>query len=456
MIELHRTAQSPNLNELAVRVIGLGNAGVSLTDRLLLDLGSTVEFVAINTDAKSLTSSVCDNKLIVGQRTTRGLGAGGDPELAAVALDESRDDLRAAVTDTAAVLLLGGLGGGTASGLLPGMARLARESGAFAVAVVTLPFSFEGKRRQAQAETALQELQGAADLVIAFENNRMSELTQPNGPLNETFAESERLLASAVRALIEIIRGKGPMQITLGDLCGYLKGGNPLCLFGLGEATGGNRAHEAVARALRSPLLDRGRNLERCAALLLHAAGPADLSYAEVQAAAAEVAKLTEAHTRIALGISTAAPAGSPLRISLLGIEALTLPTPVPAPPPVVSRPAPIPVPALSREPEPELPEPAQEVESYPTPIEESAEAGDTPAAVTDRDQSELFRVTETPQSPRPLPLSTTRKSAPKIKQETLQFEPVARGRFEKSEPTIIEGEDLDVPTYLRLKIRLK
>ena len=256
MIELNRQTPANPAGELSLRAIGIGNAGVSLVDRLLLELGNAVEYVAINTDAQSLTASVCANKLIVGQRSTRGLGAGGDPELAAEAAAESMDDLVSTVSDCPAILLLGGLGGGTASGLMPATVRLAKERSAFVIAVVTLPFAFEGKRRQAQAETALRDLQAAADLVIAFENDRMSELAQPSGPLNETFAESERLLASAVRALIEIVRGRGPMQITLGDLCGYLKGGNPLCLFGIGEATGGNRAHEAVARALRSPLLD--------------------------------------------------------------------------------------------------------------------------------------------------------------------------------------------------------
>lgn len=466
MIELQRHSTPPAGPEMPIRAIGLGNAGVSLIDRLVLDLGNLIEFVAINTDVQSLTASVCENKLLVGQKSTRGLGAGGDPELAAAAAAESQAELLAAVEGCPVIFLLGGLGGGTASGLMPDCARLAREKGAFVVSVVTLPFSFEGKRRQHQAEATLQALQSDADLVIAFENDRMSELTQPTGPLQETFAESERLLATAVRSLISIIRGRGPMQITLGDLCGYLKGGNPLCLFGLGEATGPNRAHDALARALRSPLLDRGKNLERCMSLLLHASGPADLSYAEVQIAAAEVAKLTEDHTRIALGISTTAPAGSPLRISLLGIEPSShaaAPTPVPVPRPFVpTKPAPASVPIPVRpapvvEPEPELtPVEAEFPEEPNDQLEPAAADHLEPNDEEDKDQSELFAVPEAPQTARPMPASPTRKPPTKIKQETLQFEPVARGRFEKSEPTIIEGEDLDVPAYLRLKIRLK
>lgn len=460
MIELQRHSPPPAGPEMPIRAIGLGNAGVSLIDRLVLDLGNLIEFVAINTDVQSLTASVCENKLLVGQKSTRGLGAGGDPELAAAAAAESQSELLAAVEGCPVIFLLGGLGGGTASGLMPDCARLAREKGAFVVSVVTLPFSFEGKRRQHQADATMQALQSGADLVIAFENDRMSELTQPNGPLQETFAESERLLASAVRSLISIIRGRGPMQITLGDLCGYLKGGNPLCLFGLGEATGPNRAHDALTRALRSPLLNRGKNLERCMSLLLHASGPADLSYAEVQIAAAEVAKLTEDHTRIALGISTTAPAGSPLRISLLGIEpASQTAAPAPVPRPFVpAKPVPPPVrPTPTVETEPELPPVEPEFSEESNESIEAAEAGHLePNNEEDKDQSELFAVPETPQTARPLPPSPTRKPPTKIKQETLQFESVARGRFEKSEPTIIEGEDLDVPAYLRLKIRLK
>lgn len=434
-------SQSP-----VVRLVGLGNAGVNLIDRVTMSGVPGLQTVAINSDQQSLSSSVSPSKVPLGPLTTRGLGAGGDPEIGLDSAKESQSEIEEALAGSDLVFLCAGLGGGTASGASGMVAELAKQTGSLLIAIVTSPFGFEGRRRAAQAAAALQEIRAHADAVIHFENDRMAELSAPRSGVEETFAACDELLGGCVSAITRLLSARGPLGVGLPDLLSVLNGGDGACLFGTGVATGDNRAHEALERALKSPLLDRGRLLDEAGSILIHLSGPPSLSFAEVGAIMQEVARQASEDSMLHLGVSTVPEPSAPVVLTILAKSGAAPATPVVRPRearPVAAELKPKSVPV---EQSPELPPKPQESSGPEVPLAPALE----PAA---------FRPPPTPppRAPAPPPQKPAppqKQAPPKVKQETLQFEPVARGRFEKIEPTIVEGEDLDVPTFLRLNVK--
>jgi len=427
-------SQSP-----VVRLIGLGNAGVNLADRISMNQGLDLETVVINSDQQSLSSSVSGIKVSLGPLTTRGLGAGGDPEIGLDAARESQADIEAVVAGADIIFLCAGLGGGTASGAAGMVAEASKKAGALLVAIVTSPFGFEGRRRAAQAVAALQEIAAHADAVVHFENDRMAELSAPRSGVAETFAACDDLLGGCIEAITRLISAPGPLGVGLPDLLSVLDGGDGLCLFGTGTAAGDNRAHEALEDAMASPLLDRGRLLAGASSVLVHISGPPSLSFAEVGAVMQEVARGAAGESLLQLGISTVPAKDAPLIVSIIAKCGAAKSSPAPA----VQQPAPKPQP-----PKPKAVAVREELEEKPLLAPEAPE--EDPVAAAPR-QPAPERLAPPVARPRPQQSDAKAAASPKIKQETLQFEPVARGRFEKIEPTIVEGEDLDVPTFLRL-----
>ena len=394
-------------NEAVIRLIGIGNAGVNITDRLAVRAALPIHAIALNSDQQSLTASVAPQKLVLGPMTTHGLGAGGDPERALDAAKESLGELREAISGADVVIICAGLGGGTGSAVAPLLAKMAKENGSLVAAVVTSPFQFEGRRRAQQAKESLDELARHADALLHFENDRMAELVEPRADVSETFAACDGLLFHAIGGVVRILGKPGPLPIAVNDLLSVLRAGNGICLFGCGEAEGGNRAHEALEQSLRSPLLDRGRLLQEAGKILVHISGPASLTFAEVAAIMREISKNTAPTAHLCLGVGTATDDSKPLVVTIIGRTGI------------------------------------EERQSLRTPAVEIKTPVPPPAPAVPAPREELSLSSE------PAPAK-----AQKVKQDFLPLEPIARGRFEKSEPTIVEGEDLDVPTFLRLKIK--
>lgn len=443
-------ASSEQTGALTIRVIGVGNAGVHLGDRLTMAGVPDIDIIVMNTDAQSLASSITDSKISLGQKITRGLGTGGDPEVGYEAAQESLDEIRSACEGANLIFLCTGLGGGTGSGIIPVVAETAREAGATVISLVTSPFAFEGRRRHAQAAEALTALSQHSHAVLHFGNDQMSELASPRAGVEETFATSDTILLSSITSLVQILRGGQPMAVGLSDLMAVLGGGAPASLFGRGESTSENRAHEALERALRGPLLDRGRLLSESHSLLIHISGPASLSFSEVAAIMREIERHTAEDVRQFLGVTTVADPSAPLAVTLFGNYSGEAPAMPSVPRPVrVAEPVPRShVAPASRVPAPEPVAPVAEVADEPSPLFPEPEP-EKPAVAA--------RAPREPKAaPAAKPAATPPATPPKVKQETLQFESVARGRFEKSEPTIVEGEDLDVPTFLRMRGRVK
>lgn len=489
MIQLNRNYNLPERadEDIPIKVVGVGGAGCNVLDRIVLDGLDKADLIAINTDVQALASSVAARKVQLGRTVTRGLGAGGDPEVGYNAAFESADEMRQALTDARMIFVCTGLGGGTGSGAAPAVAQVAREGGSLVIAFATLPFAFEGKRRLAQAHEALAKLRESCDAVICFENDRMGDMVAPKAGIHQAFAVADVTISQSVRSIISLIQRPGLIRIGFDDLLSALRSPSGRCLFGFGESDSDNRAHDALTQALKNPLMDRGRMLADASHVLVQVSGGPGMTLTEVEILMQELGKHIHDHTQIIFGTAVDSRMGNRLSVTLISSlassEEETIapvkpasvskakpaarpepePEPVaPPPPPIWEQPAEILPPTVAEEPEPVFETLAVEPELV---------QADEPAAF----EPEPAPVAEVPEEPfieepppqlrvilpkkKPVPFKEPKplvEKKPLAKQEVMQFEPVTRGRFEKSEPTIVEGQDLDVPTFLRKNVRVK
>ena len=464
MIQLSKNYSLPDrlADFIPVKVVSVGGAGISALDRIVLDGLEKASVVAINTDVQSLTSSVAAHKVQLGRTVTRGLGSGGDPELGYDAAAESADEIREALADARMIFVCAGLGGGTGSGAAPYVAQLAREAGALVIAFVTVPFTFEGKRRNAQAREALGRLNEVAHAVICFENDRMGDLVTPQAGIHQAFAMADTTISQSVRSIVNLIQRPGLIRIGFDDLLAALRTRNGRCVFGFGESDSDNRAHDALTQALKNPLMDRGRMLADATHVLVQVAGGPGMTLAEVEVLMQELGRHVDEQTQILFGAVVDARLGDRLSVTIISSLA--------AVDDFISQQTSS---ALSNDsvhqPEREHYEPAPQTNGEPEPVATEPVAAGGSISFEEPVPAEAISAAEfAPSEPEPVVVPAKKKptvqqeeklppekSAP-AKQEVLQFEPVTRGRFEKSEPTIVEGEDLDVPTYLRKNIKVK
>jgi cell division protein FtsZ len=467
MIQLSKNYSLPEREEeiVPIKVVGVGGAGSNALDRILLDGLERADLIAVNTDVQSLASSVAAHKVQLGRSVTRGLGAGGDPELGYQSAVESADEIRQALVDARMIFICVGLGGGTGSGAAPFVAQLGREAGSLVIAFATLPFSFEGKRRGAQAQEAFARLNEIAHAVICFENDRMGDMVAPKAGIHQAFAIADITISQSVRSIVNLIQRPGLIRIGFDDLLAALRSRDGRCLFGFGESDSDNRVHDALAQALKNPLLDRGRALANAAHVLVQIAGGPGMTLSEVEILMHELGRHVNDQTQILFGTAVDGRMGNRLSVTIISSlagDSDSIQQTKPAQssvsmPPVWEQPA----------------EPSPKIEIMPEPVVTGTHskpahliAFEQPAPADVEPPPPVPVAKKTASAPRlivpkkkPLPIEEAKPAAEKpvqAKQEVLQFEPVTRGRFEKSEPTIVEGQDLDVPTFLRKNIRVK
>ncbi|NWK55002.1 hypothetical protein HW115_05240 [Verrucomicrobiaceae bacterium N1E253] len=282
MISYQRDPQQ-TIPESSVKIVGLGGAGANMLDRAALDGLSGAEMLCINTDMRTLGSSVASEKIQIGRNLTMGLGAGGDPELGLKAAQECEQEIRDAFRDRKMIFLCVGLGGGTGSGAAPLICRLAREEGAFVVVFATVPFGFEGSRRRNQADTTLNELAVLANALVTFDNDRMGELVVAKKGIHEAFAAADRMISESVQAVTRLVMRPGLVNVGLDDLMAALRTNRSRCLFGSGLAKGEDRPQRALENTLASPLLDQGSLLKDATTVLVHICGGESLTLYEVE-----------------------------------------------------------------------------------------------------------------------------------------------------------------------------
>ncbi|MBV8211838.1 MAG: cell division FtsZ family protein [Verrucomicrobia bacterium] len=440
-----------------VRVIGVGGAGSNILDRAMLDGIDRVELATANTDVQSLTGSVTNQKIQLGRNLTRGLGSGGDPELGLAAAEESRDEIQAAIAGYDIIFVCAGLGGGTGSGAAPFIAKLAKDAGALVLALVTMPFTFEGRRRCAQAAASLQLIREHADAVICFENDRMAELTLPRMGIHEAFAAADVTISQSIRAVANLLLQPGLIRLGFDDICAVIREGDARALFGFGDAEGENRAHDALVKALRNPLMNRGEMLASAVNVIVQIRGAANVTLGEIGNVMEELNRHISDRTQLMMGIAIDSSMGSRLSVSIIsslggnpersvkaGYLALQEPEQF-EPAPTATMVVPEPEIRLIDEPS------ANGQKAVASPILVEALRSKEPLNLeSGEDAGSKKEVVQAGKS--------ASKAPPKkieAKQEVLQFDAVSRGRFEKSEPTIIDGQDLDVPAFLRRRVNV-
>src|SRR6266496_67426 len=466
MIQLSKNYSLPEREEefIPIKVVSIGGAGLNALDRIVLDGLERADVVAMNTDVQSLASSVVAHKVQLGRAVTRGLGAGGDPELGYESAVESTDEIWEALAEARMVFMCVGLGGGTGSGAAPYAAQLAREAGALVVAFATLPFSFEGKRRGAQAREALARLNEIANAVICFENDQMGDIIAPKAGIHQAFAMADITISQSVRSIVNLIQRPGLIRIGFDDLLAALRSPNGRCLFGFGESDSDNRAHDALAQALKNPLMDRGRMLADAASVLVQVAGGPGMTLSEVEILMQDLGRHVNDQTQILFGTAVDGRMGNRVSVTiissftadgdLIGQQTQSAQNAIPTIPPIWEQPQETPA-NVDIEPESTSVEAPAPVDFVPSEQPASAEIASQPSASPIKKVEPHRSVPQKKSVPPKEEQPSAEKNAP-AKQEVLQFEPVTRGRFEKSEPTIVEGEDLDVPTYLRKNIKVK
>jgi cell division protein FtsZ len=305
-----------NLNYLAViKVVGIGGGGVNAVDRMI-ELGLRgVEFIAINTDAQALLMSDADVKLDVGRELTRGLGAGADPEVGRRAAEDHAEEIEEALAGADMVFVTAGEGGGTGTGGAPVVARIAKSIGALTIGVVTKPFSFEGKRRQAQAEAGVVQLKNEVDTLIVVPNDRLLEISDRGISMLEAFTTADQVLLAGVQGITDLITTPGLINLDFADVKSVMQGAGS-ALMGIGASRGADRAIKAAELAVASPLLEA--SIDGAHGVLLSIQGGSNLGIFEINDAAKLVQEAVHPEANIIFGAVIDDALGDEVRVTVI------------------------------------------------------------------------------------------------------------------------------------------
>jgi cell division protein FtsZ len=307
---------TPPHNYLAViKVVGIGGGGVNAVNRMIEHGLKGVEFIAINTDAQALLMSDADVKLDVGRDSTRGLGAGADPEVGRKAAEDAKDEIEELLRGADMVFVTAGEGGGTGTGGAPVVANIARKLGALTVGVVTRPFSFEGKRRSNQAETGIAGLRESCDTLIVIPNDRLLQMGDAAVSLMDAFRSADEVLLNGVQGITDLITTPGLINVDFADVKGIMSGAGT-ALMGIGAARGDGRALKAAEVAINSPLLEA--SMEGAQGVLMSIAGGSDLGLFEINEAASLVQDAAHADANIIFGTVIDDSLGDEVRVTVI------------------------------------------------------------------------------------------------------------------------------------------
>jgi cell division protein FtsZ len=307
---------TPPHNYLAViKVVGIGGGGVNAVNRMIEQGLKGVEFIAINTDAQALLMSDADVKLDVGRDSTRGLGAGADPEVGRRAAEDAKDEIEELLRGADMVFVTAGEGGGTGTGGAPVVASIARKLGALTVGVVTRPFSFEGKRRGNQAEAGISTLRESCDTLIVIPNDRLLQMGDAAVSLMDAFRSADEVLLNGVQGITDLITTPGLINVDFADVKGIMSGAGT-ALMGIGSARGDGRALKAAEIAINSPLLEA--SMEGAQGVLMSIAGGSDLGLFEINEAASLVQDAAHQDANIIFGTVIDDSLGDEVRVTVI------------------------------------------------------------------------------------------------------------------------------------------
>lgn len=301
--------------EAQIKVIGVGGGGGNAVNRMIAEKVQGVDFIVANTDLQALNNSAASTKIRLGPKLTKGLGAGSNPEVGAKAAQESEEQIKKALEGADMVFITAGMGGGTGTGAAPVVAKLAKDSGALTVGVVTRPFSFEGPRRARYATEGLEKLKSNVDTLIIVANNRLLEMIDKKTPMMEAFKEADNVLRQGVQGISDLIVTPGYINLDFADIK-TLMSNQGSALMGVGASTGENRATEATKKAISSPLLEV--SIDGAQHVLMDITGGKDLSMFEAQEASDVIKQAAGTNVDISFGMSLNESLGDEVRVTVI------------------------------------------------------------------------------------------------------------------------------------------
>jgi len=307
--------RSDSENFALIRVIGIGGGGSNAVNRMIRAEMMGVEFIACNTDAQALLQSDAPHKIRIGDKLTRGLGAGGDAAIGQRAAEEDADKIAEALAGSDMVFITAGMGGGTGSGAAPVIAEIAKEAGALTIGVVTKPFGFEGQRRKLIAEKASEDLKAKVDTLITIPNDRLRDVVQKNTSILDAFRVVDDVLRQGVQGISDIITVPGLINLDFADVRTVMRDAGS-ALMGIGRASGDNRAVEAARQAIASPLLEV--NINGAQGILFNITGSSNLTLFEVTEAAEEIRAAADPEANIIFGTSFNERLGEEVQITVI------------------------------------------------------------------------------------------------------------------------------------------
>ena len=313
-----------------IKVIGIGGGGSNAVNRMIESGLEGVEFIAVNTDSQALLMSKSPKRMQIGEKLTRGLGAGARPEIGERAAQESRNDILEALRGSDMVFITAGMGGGTGTGAAPVVAECAREVNALTVAVVTRPFSFEGPKRRKNADMGIEKLRRNVDAIITIPNDRLLQVVDKKTPLNKAFSIADDILRQGVKGISDLIAVPGIINLDFADVQSIMSDAGS-ALMGVGEASGDNAAVEAVKKAIASPLLETG--IDSARGILLNFMGAQDnLPMMEINEASTTIQEAAHPDANIIWGVSTDETLGDTIIVTIIATRFGEEETAAPAP----------------------------------------------------------------------------------------------------------------------------
>ncbi len=304
-----------NVNPAQIKVVGVGGGGNNAVNRMIEAQVKCVEFIAVNTDKQDLTLSAASQKIQIGEKITKGLGAGAVPEIGKKAAEESRDEIAQAIKGADMVFVTAGMGGGTGTGAAPIVAEVAKEMGVLTVGIVTKPFWFEGKTRQQNSDEGIKNLMGAVDTLVVIPNDKLLEVAENRTPLMESFRMADDILRQGVQGISDLISRPGLISLDFADIKTIMKD-TGFAHMGIGRASGETRAEEAAKKAIHSPLLET--TIEGAKGVILNVTGGSDLGILEVKTAAELVEEAADKDANIIIGAIIDENMGDEIQITVI------------------------------------------------------------------------------------------------------------------------------------------
>ena len=298
-----------------IKVVGVGGAGTNAVNRMIERDVKNVEFIAINTDVQVLKLSKAHRLVQIGPKTTKGLGAGSDPELGAQAANESREEIKDALLGADLVFITAGMGKGTGTGASPIVAEIAKEIGALTIGVVTKPFTFEGRKRMMTAEEGVEQLKEKVDTLIVISNNRLLEITSSKTSLLDSFSLADEALRQGVQGISDLLTQPGIINVDFNDISKIMRGAGNAWL-GVGMGSGDKRAEQAAKNAITSPLLEI--SLSGAKGLVVNIAGNKNISLHEVKRAMGVISNSVDPEANIIFGVTIDEELGDQMKIIVI------------------------------------------------------------------------------------------------------------------------------------------